>query len=302
MPQFDSSGDTSGPPRLDEQLDAFVRQSLGVTEFSAEWCGWDHGEARVWRLDFATCDNVRARVFLKAWRQSGKFARERRALQEWGEPLSATYRVPRILAGLPGAALLLTAVPGERVDMQERAPALEQSIHEQAGRFLSALHAVPWEDTDISLSEAYEKRAATWAVRAQAHLEQPVIQRVQDRIRAALPLLDKVRRVPCHRDFSPRNWLVDSEGVVGFIDFEHARPDVRMGDFERLWSRVWPDRPDLEEAFRAGYGQILTAEDLELLQHLAALAALSTVVWAREHADPEFAAHGLSVLKRLRLL
>ena len=68
MPQFDSSGDTSGPPRLDEQLDAFVRQSLGVTEFSAEWCGWDHGEARVWRLDFATCDNVRARVFLKAWR------------------------------------------------------------------------------------------------------------------------------------------------------------------------------------------------------------------------------------------
>ena len=47
--------------------------------------------------------------------------------------------------------------------------------------------------------------------------------------------------VPCHRDYSPRNWLVceKSTGLQwSLIDFERARLDLGYADFQR--PSIWP--------------------------------------------------------------
>src|SRR5437763_1982170 len=49
-----------------------------------------------------------------------------------------------------------------------------------------------------------------------------------DRARSRLRALDSTpppRRVPCHLDFSPRNWLVD-DGLLHVVDFGDAAPDA----------------------------------------------------------------------------
>ena len=84
-------------------------------------------------------------------------------------------------------------------------------------------------------------------------------------------------------------------------DFEHARPDLYLNDFERLQVGLWRRRPDLREAFQDGYGRVLTDAEREVLTRTAALGALSTVVWAREHGDAEFEAHGWETLEWLGL-
>jgi Ser/Thr protein kinase RdoA (MazF antagonist) len=92
-------------------------------------------------------------------------------------------------------------------------------------------------------------------------------------------------QVPCHRDYTPRNWLV-KDGVQYAIDFEHARLDVWLADLARLHLGIWPDRPDLKEAFLAGYGRQLSDTDHAILQGVAALTATWLVVKAREIRQP----------------
>ena len=67
--------------------------------------------------------------------------------------------------------------------------------------------------------------------------------------------------VPCHRDWQPRNWLVDDAGEPWAIDFEHARVGPWFEDVGRLWWREWQGRPDLAEAFFDGYGRRLDGDD-----------------------------------------
>ena len=89
----------------------------------------------------------------------------------------------------------------------------------------------------------------------------------------------------CHRDYTPRNWLV-KDGVQYVIDFEHARLDVWLADLARLDLGIWPDRPDLKEAFPVGYGRQLNDTDHAVLQGVAVLTATWLVVKAREIRQP----------------
>ena len=91
--------------------------------------------------------------------------------------------------------------------------------------------------------------------------------------------------VPCHRDWQPRNWLVDSDGRLTAIDFENARLAPWHDDLHRLWWDEWAGRPDLRAAFREGYGD--SWNDAEIDQMLAAseIRHLFTIVWADQHDD-----------------
>src|SRR5439155_24912796 len=85
--------------------------------------------------------------------------------------------------------------------------------------------------------------------------------------------------VPCHLDFPPRNLLRAPEGAVAVIDFEHARYDLAARDLVRLASRIWPNRPDLEDAFLATYGP-LTELDRQVIEHCTHLDRLTAAVRA----------------------
>lgn len=84
------------------------------------------------------------------------------------------------------------------------------------------------------------------------------------------------------------------------IDFEHSRPDLWFLDLQRLWTDLWLERPDLRNAFLTGYGRYRSEDEEELLKRLAALEALTTVVWAREHSDCAIEEQGRRTLDRLK--
>lgn len=293
---------TSQPRSPDPRLLAFAAEHLGpcapVRELS-----WDHGESSVWELR-----GPRGRGVLKAHRQLRKFEQELNANRDW-VPVLANKQLPARAPALlgwhesPPRALLFAFEEGELVENLVLEPALEQDIHRRAGAYLSALHRLPIVDADpLTLADAFGQRLEAWSARAHGIVPAGLIANVRARASEALPALEGERRRACHRDYTPRNWLLGPTGELLVIDFEHARPDLYLNDFERLFVGLWRERTDLSEAFQEGYGRSLTQDEVGLLRRTSALGALSTVVWAREHGDTEFEAHGWRTLEWLGLV
>ena len=255
--------------------------------------GWDHAESRVWRVVAR-----RQTAYLKQHRQPLKHKQEYRAYTEWLPRLPDI--TPKLLADFEDS-LLLSEVPGELVEDKERRDEDVRDLYRQAGAFLQELHDLPfvYED-EMTLAEAFVRRTEAWTGRVGDILSADDVAWVKARVAEALPILKNYKRVPCHRDYTARNWLAD-DGKLHVIDFEHSRPDLWFLDIERLWSDVWHERSDLAEAFWEGYGRGLSAEETWVLERLAALNALSTVVWAREHGDVGFEARGRARLERLKV-
>ena len=96
----------------------------------------------------------------------------------------------------------------------------------------------------ISLSEAVRLRHAAWLERVRPAVSAEVLAQLRERGAAAhRGLFAAARRVPCHRDFTPGNWLVSGpllEGQMlaldGFyvVDFEHAHLDCPLFDIVKL--------------------------------------------------------------------
>lgn len=288
---------------LPPALRVFAERQLGPLG-STRFCGWPHAESAVWAVQ------GERRAFLKVFRQPRKFVQERHAYQVWLPQLaSAEVRTPLLLGESETLrALLVSALPGELMERAPLTPSLTPSLsleaYRQAGAFLRALHTLPFKDDDpFSLAEATRHRARAWLRRAEGTVKQDLIAWVGEQAAEVADTLTKLGtvRVPCHRDYTPRNWLVEISGKrirLSVIDFEHSRPDCRLFDTERLAASGWSEAS--ERAFWAGYGRTLTKAERRLLEHHAALTALSTVVWAREHHDTKFEAQGWAQLTRLR--
>jgi Phosphotransferase enzyme family len=105
--------------------------------------------------------------------------------------------------------------------------------------------------------------------------------------------------VPCHLDFQPRNWLLGPGADLYLVDFEHARTDLPLRDLVCLRFRAWPGRPDLKDAFLNGYGRDLTGSDIETLQHLGALDALTAIARGHQNHDIQLVQYGHSTLRQL---
>jgi aminoglycoside phosphotransferase (APT) family kinase protein len=141
-------------------------------------------------------------------------------------------------------------------------------------------------------------RARYWSSRARNLLPPADFAVIADLL-AALGRLAIPPGCPCHLDFQPRNWLVSRAGSLAIIDFEHARIDLPARDFVRLHFRVWPQRPDLRDAFFDGYGRPLTDVEDELIRHLGALDVVTSLVRGNETRDPQLTAFGRSTLRQL---
>ncbi|NUL49104.1 phosphotransferase [Cellulosimicrobium funkei] len=123
-------------------------------------------------------------------------------------------------------------------------------------------------------------------------IETAMVHRVRRILTAYRPR--PVAVVPTHGDYQPRNWLMD-EGTVRVIDFGRFAWRPVHTDWCRLAAQQWQGRPDLEEAFIAGYG---SAPEPELWRIEMVRQAVSTSVWAYQEGLAAFEAQGHRVLAR----
>ena len=227
---------------------------------------------------------------VKQHRAHRGFVQERDALRGWvpsGE-LGGAW-VPRVRASnVELRAILLNRLPGSPVT----SPA-DLDVHRAAGRFLAALHGLERPDPDrVPLADAIMRRLEGWRRRARLSAGESAI------VDAHAPRpawFEGVPRVPCHRDFSPRNWLWTGT-TLGVVDFEHARLDLAHADLSKLAVDCWASEPGSREAFLAGYGRPLTGLDLLRLRACVVLHGLASLAWGQERGVVEHVDEGARAL------
>lgn len=245
---------------------------------------------KVWLLELADTS-----VVVKQHVEQRPFVQERDALRDW-----ADLRMPRLLASDPALrVLVLERRPGVAVDTldDERA----RLAWQQAGEFLADLHARVVDDADpLPLADALPLRLRAWARACDSALDQPTREWVARLELDARVALAGARRVACHRDFTPSNWLWEADaldptrGRLHVVDFEHSRPDLAALDLAKLATH-W--RPDLATAFLRGYGRD-HAELRESLRLALALHGLASLAWGLRHGEREFVDEGRLALSR----
>lgn len=231
-------------------------------------------------------------VVVKQHRGDRPYRQELHAYTRWLPHLSE--QTPALLAADDAShTLVLSRLPGTPL---AQALDAERTAHHQAGAFLKILHAIPDPDPDpLPLAAAILQRHTAWHRRVAPHLTADDHTRLSALALKIPDTFADATRVPCHRDFTPRNWLIDDD-KLNIVDFEHARHDTPLADLLKIAAETWPTRPDLERSLLAGYGRDLTARERAQLQLLVAIHAMATLAWAHDHADPTFLAAGRAAL------
>jgi hypothetical protein len=261
--------------------------------------------ARVFGLDVEDRGVTRA-IVIKCFDSPRLFEQERHALANWleGRRELGGAQVPKLLAADASLRSLIctrlsgaspSSAPPELAALTSISPWNVKTIHRAAGRCLAALHRLPIVDRDpVPLADALAQRHRAWS-RSCADALDPRERRVVLDIAPSAALFDGATRVPCHRDFTPDNWLWDGRSL-GLVDFEHARLDLGLVDFAKLVVDSWDRRPDLEIAFFEGYGRRLSSRECTQLRSVVMLHGVASVAWGLRHRDAGFVEHGRRAL------
>ena len=277
----------------------FAGQVLRQSELEQD-CSKAHGKSAMLRLRDARL----VAWFAKRHRERDRHEAEVTAYCQWVSALGG--HAPRLHAADDVlSAIIVSAIPGEPAPwpaadlgaLPDADRMAEQGLHREAGALLRRLHdaepPVPWDDFGAAKTAEFDglmPMASQLLGKRDLALARAQVE--------ALRGLPRPGRVPCHRDYTPRNWLVN-DGVLYVIDFEHARLDVWLADLARLYLGIWPDRPDLRQAFLDGYGRQLSDTDHVILHGVAALTATWLVVKAREIRQPALEDAFRAALQRL---
>lgn len=292
-------------------MTATVRQVVVVASRAVGACAavadrsWPHGEARVIEVR-----NDAGRAFIgKAHRRAERFEAELRAYRRWVPALG--HRAPRLVAVEPAHRIIvMTKLDATHLDSRRSIdpvhpvhliqPIDPLEVHRQAGVLLRAFHeAEPAVRLDGHLG-AKRMRLDAWVGRAGPGVLHPEEVRFVEEQLAAVEGSPDPLGVPCHRDWQPRNSLIDGAGTLHAIDFEHARPAPWHEDLRRLWWDEWAADPELARAFFGGYGRVPTEDETRLLLAASMLGHLVTIVWAHEHGDAAYGAHARRCLAQAR--
>lgn len=281
--------------RLVERLGAVQRDSIvGLAHHpSPDPDRIEEQRPRVWAVDVDTPSGRRSLVVKRCFSMRA-FRQEQAVLTGW-LPRSRELggaAVPELhLADKATRTLVMSRVPGLRG--QPDTPAM----HHAAGRFLAALHRLPITDDDrMPLADALGRRRQGWLSMCEHALTADELRVIDDHL-PCTGLFAGAVRVPCHRDFTPNNWLWDGERL-SVVDFEHARLDLAGVDLAKLAVGPWLDAPALAAAFFAGYGRSPDDDPSERarLRTAIVLHGLASVAWGLEHDEPCFIDEGRRAL------
>lgn len=266
--------------RILDVADTAVGQCTVVADLS-----WPHGESVV--LDLAAADG--SRYVGKAYRRAAKFAAELHAYRSWVPALD--NRAPQLIdADEERRVLLITRLDARHLTNEQAGD--DPDVSRQAGQLLRRFHDSQAGMPVVGYAERQRIRVEEWVARARPGLlseEEVAFARAQ---LAVFRRQDDPIGVPCHRDWQQRNWLIDEEGRLSVIDFEHARVGPWHDDLHRLWWADWRVRPTLTAAFFDGYGRDPRDDEREALFAASSIGHLCTIVWSDEHEDVSFGDYG----------
>ncbi|MEU3975180.1 phosphotransferase enzyme family protein [Streptomyces bacillaris] len=267
---------SSLPPDLHQWV---ARHVSGMDTAAVADASWPRGDSRVWKV--RTGHNE---VFVKLYPSTEKYEREVMGCEHATRALAAD-EAPRLLATDPERpAVILSALPGRVVRGLPLEQAEEQQVHRLAGDLLRRWHDAPEPISDI------EHQRIMASVTTQADEAATILDRLGDQLSPAEQDLvrDVARDLPGlaqalplayrHGDYSPRNWLWNSEPTPGhhsLIDFEESAQGLPVEDLVWLCGAAWPTRPDLRDAFLTGYGRPLSSTEQRALVLLTARLGVS---------------------------
>lgn len=266
-------------------LQSYLSSVLGDVELVHDH-SWPHRGSVVRELR----DRSGRCLFVKQHSQAERYQAERDAYLTWVPALGDA--APTVLHHCDELrVLVLTALPGAP------AASLEPAVHHRAGAVLRRLHEARPADIWDGFARDRLAQLEQWVPQAAPLLDRALLDFAADQV-VALAQLPAPLRVPCHLDYSPRNWLVD--GIrVRVLDFEWCRLDVWVNDLTRLSFGVWQQRPDLERAFLSGYGAAVSGADRAILTACGAARAVELVVRARRIGERALEESSRQALHRL---
>ncbi|MFF9352335.1 aminoglycoside phosphotransferase family protein [Streptomyces sp. NPDC014734] len=262
---------------------------------------WPRSTSLVWRVSAGDRD-----AYVKISPSSLDFEREVTGYAFAAAHLSET-EAPRMLACDPGLrAILSTVLPGRVVRGLALETSTELHLYEDAGRLLRRWHdaSAPGTDADRAAvrcdMEAKAREAADCLQDVAPHLASDRAALVQAASTELPGLAERLLLVYRHGDYETRNWLYDEDsGGHGLIDFAMAAHGLAASEFVWLCGAVWSVRPELREAYFAGYGRPLTAEEGRLLHLLTVRLGVSYLRNGLVKGRDELVARGHLVLDRM---
>ncbi|MEU5900321.1 phosphotransferase [Streptomyces venezuelae] len=289
----------TNPNTAPPALRAWASRALGARP-AVEDVSHPRADSRVWRLDLpgAACS------YLKISPEAVMYERETFALRSAAPALGAGAAPQLRASSAEHLALLLTAVPGQPLTQLELSPVEEARAHRHGGALLARLHAAG----DLSGPRRAEAELALQAAAdgAEEHLAAAGDRLTAPEHKLVRQLAGELQTLPSlplayiHGDAWDRNLMWStSRQQAGWIDFERSRAAAAVQDFVLMACSTWTDRPDLRAACLQGYGRNLTVEEQHALKSLAAIDAVSCLVWGPKLDDPHVTARGRQTLDRL---
>lgn len=273
---------------LDDLL-GWARSVLGPSVTTSDR-SWRHQRSLVLELRDAAGD----RWFLKHPRDKRRYERETRAyrtiLPSFGD------LVPRMAGYSPKyKALVVSAVPGQLA--KTGGLSTDPAVHRAAGAWLTRLHSsTPTEAPDLAGALATQR--AHLLERAEKSLAAAELEYVR-LATAALAEVAAAVTVTCHRDFTPRNWVVDEDGTVRVIDFGRTAQDLAVRDLAHLAQRTWAAHPHLRTAFLEGYGRGLDESEQQQIVGFAVMDVVRSMLRMSNRGDLPSLKRWRRVLARL---
>lgn len=264
---------------------AYAARVLGPCDVVKDH-SWEHQWASVVQLR----DRTGREWFLKRHRDHDRYVAEVTAYLRWVPTLG--NHAPTLRAHDDShQAVILSALPGHPAPWPAPTPDptradTEIATQRHAGALLRRLHSAHTTSPqpDYAAAKLYELELLAHQVTDLLTHDELGFARTEIQALIDLPAPSLV---PCHGDYSMRNWLLD-DGKLYILDFEWARLDAWVSDLTRLHLGIWRTRPELREAFLDGYGRELDDSERALLRASAAVTAVWLVIKARESAQRSF--------------
>lgn len=247
-----------------------------------------------------------SRLWLKHHETSRQFQRELMGLENYIPALGVQtwWSSPTLVAkDCETSVIVMTEVKGDTLGSSPTSTDEELTMFRLAGRFIRKLH-------DLENFESNQKTAQIdFRNRSEHYLSAGEASVDTETMHWARALVDQatnagnLKPVPCHRDFSPRNWLIErsQSGIkFGVIDWERTGPDIWLQDMQRMVYDHWHGRPQLREAYFEGYGREPTESELLQLDVICLVGAIASISWANTHNDVNFANISRAVIERIR--